>query len=140
VIPVYQTLFGEGRGNCGSAVVASILEIPLREVPLLHGGDGTWFQKLWAFLGKYDLQPEVYARQVLPVDAYAYVSGMGPRGWRHACVWWGGPEGKIVHDPHPAGGGLDANNPEVPLWWCVFEPKDPQEKVMILPDQGSAVA
>lgn len=133
MIPVYQTIFGEGRGNCGSAVVASILEIPLREVPLFHGKDGIWFDRLLNFLKGHGLEPEVYAKSVLPKDAYAYVSGMGPRGMRHACVWWGGPEGQIVHDPHPLGKNaifhLDHYNPDVPLWWCVFEPVPSEPKV-----------
>lgn len=124
MIPVYQTVFGAPLGNCGSAVIASILELPLREVPSFHGNDGEWFRKLWDFLKTRGMQPETYARSVLPVNAYAYVSGMGPRGFRHACVWWGGPEGRIVHDPHPAGGGLILNHPEVPLWWCVPEPME----------------
>lgn len=31
--PVCQTIFGTGRGNCFAACVASILELPIEEVP-----------------------------------------------------------------------------------------------------------
>lgn len=126
MIPVFQTKFGHPDGNCGSAAVASILELPISEVPDLKGEDGGWFVVLLEFLRGRGLRPEVYARSVLPKYAYAFVSGMGPRGWRHACVWWGGGgNGRIVHDPHPDGTGLitDPSSPQYQsLWWCVFEP------------------
>lgn len=132
MIPVFQNKFGHPEGNCGGAVVASILELPLAEVPPLKGEDGKWFAVLWQFAQKHGYQIEVYARSVLPPYAYAYVSGMGPRGWRHACVWWGGPNGRIVHDPHPDGAGL-VTDPEAPnyisLWWCVFEKSEKVEAV-----------
>lgn len=134
MIHVYQDVFGHPDGNCGSAVIASILELPLRDVPPFKGDDGLWFVKLKQWLNERGLEPEPHARSVLPVDSYVYVSGMGGRGLRHSCVWWGGPAGIIVHDPHPLGGGLVEDDPDNPLWWCVIErlpgPRPPPEIVL----------
>jgi hypothetical protein len=55
VKPVDQTTFGAPGGNCFSACVASLLEIPLSEVPYFMG-DGPieqeydWFNPFLAWL------------------------------------------------------------------------------------------
>lgn len=47
MIPVFQTKFGPRNGNCMQAVVASLLELPLSEVPEFRGTESqdAWFDK-----------------------------------------------------------------------------------------------
>ena len=47
--PVDQTLFGEGRGNCLPACIASVLELPLEAVPHFVLEDD-WVGALQTFL------------------------------------------------------------------------------------------
>jgi hypothetical protein len=118
MIPVYQDIFGE-EGNCMSACLASILEIPLKEVPCFvdngAGKNGDWFRNMFSWLHErgWDFFP--YYIGVIPLDwnnlpehlqdvhCYHLASGPGPRGWGHATVGW---KGTIVHDPHPSKAGL----------------------------------
>jgi len=119
--PADQRLIDRGKGDCLSACVASILEIPTEEVPQFvriraEGGD-TWFHQLWDFLAPRGLRPAsldvvTYERPWVGRWAdkkprYAIASGKSPR-WNgtvcHAVVW---EDGKgIVHDPHPSRDGL----------------------------------
>ena len=108
--PVDQTLFGEGRGNCLQACIASVLELPLEAVPHFVLKDD-WVEALQMFLARFDLW-------TIPMDAssswdkrfvprgYHLISGPSPRDnsiW-HSIV---GYQGKMVHDPHPSRAGLE---------------------------------
>lgn len=110
--PIHQTLFGTGtggvRGNCFAACIASILEMPLEEVPHFCN-HADWRGAANAWLKRFDL---FYVDFLLPGDmrdelvsdwGYHVISGMGPRGIRHSVV---GLAGKMVYDPYPGGGGL----------------------------------
>jgi len=105
-IPVTQTRTGP-EGNCMSATLASILEIPIWEVPEL-GGDEEFLENIQKFLEPRGL----YYVQVKPDDpvletafqrgeVYHTVEGVSPRGGMHACV---GLNGSILWDPHPNDG------------------------------------
>lgn len=98
--PVDQTLFGPENGNCWAACIASILELPIDEVPNF-GIKKTWFPDTWNWL----LERGYASLYFGPGDArhvpycYHIVSGRSPRGdWGHAVVALGE---KLVHDPHP---------------------------------------
>lgn len=99
-------------GDCFTAVLASMLELPLTFVPLFieDKPEGEWVRKLnkWLFpfgLAYICLDPsfslEYYGIKGLHHD----VSGDSPRfpGINHACV---GLDGKLVFDPHPTKLGL----------------------------------
>ncbi|MFI1535557.1 hypothetical protein [Streptomyces anandii] len=102
--PVTQTIFyddPDGRpGNCLQAAVASLLELPLDDVPhfLLHAD---WDERMVAFCTRHGYRPTLQ-----PVDQYCpYGMAWGPseRGVRHAVCW---VDGRMAHDPHPSRAGL----------------------------------
>lgn len=125
--PVFQDQFGK-EGNCMAACAASILELPLRDVPnFVYGdkGDGQYFARFYQFMYShgwevipyhlvgfnYETKQE-FDRSIdfdnLPEhlkDVYCYHFACGPaaRGFEHATVGW---RDQIVHDPHPSKAGL----------------------------------
>jgi hypothetical protein len=108
MIPVYQTIFGNKNGNCVQACVASILELPLSDVPhFLEYND--WWEALNWFLGcrgmyAVDLMINVHKRAGFVCRGYHLINGPNTRnGVLHAVV---GKDGRMVHDPFPGGLGL----------------------------------
>jgi len=133
--PVDQTKFGFGNGNCQAACIASILEIPIEDIPNFHGDDPTDAETYWKNVRKWcedkpftiisiafqeDHDPKEFLK-----DCWVIASGPSPRGteeWhRHAVVW---KNGKIVHDPHPSRAGLK----EIDTY-DMFIIKDPKELI-----------
>lgn len=105
--PVDQTSFGYPEGNCFSACVASILELPIAEVPHF-GADETWFDTLSSWLrlrGLWAFMVHASERDHrLLLRGHYILSGRSPRGdFLHAVVAHGD---MIVHDPHPSRAGL----------------------------------
>lgn len=121
MIPVDQTRFydptvpvEEQRGNCLQAVIASLLELPLDEVPHFvqdhvdTDGHRDWWESTLAFARSHGWN--IHA--TLPVTDYPgehmFVSGPSPRGvdgdglW-HVVIY---RDGEMVHDPHPDRTGL----------------------------------
>ena len=101
--PVYQTIFGSPSGNCLQACIASILNLPLSEVPNFMERPGDeWLQAMDEFLYKCGLQ----AVRIVPHDhfeahGFHLISGPSPRGdYWHSIV---GFDGSPVHDPYPDG-------------------------------------
>lgn len=105
-------------GDCASAVVATILGLQLDDVPVfVQAGSGWWFW-LEEWLRRRGLRIRtITKREELP-EGRLYVAGDGGRGFSHACVWEGGPTGRVVWDPHPTRAGLVGE----PKWWGVIEP------------------
>lgn len=108
MIRVHQTKFGEGAGNCFSACIASLLELPLEEVPFFCA-DVNWRESTDRWLSprgyfymdvtlKGDMRDELCR-----FWGYHVISGDGPRGLRHSVI---GLAGRMVFDPHPSGEGL----------------------------------
>jgi hypothetical protein len=91
----------EGRmGNCMQAAIASLLDLPLDEVPHFAQYDNADYGWLWydAFVGwAYQRGLAVEFVDESPGD------GMSPRGVRHLCV---GRGETVVWDPHPSRDGL----------------------------------
>lgn len=50
--PVFQTMHGEKHGNCFAACIASLLEIPLEDVPQF-GDNDWWLKEINEFLSHY---------------------------------------------------------------------------------------
>ena len=122
---VVQTRFGYPEGNCLMACVASILEVPLEELPDLHEECDTWNEEeeKWVWEGDWwgVLSEAVKARgwKALGVKeghlapwGFAIAGGDSPRadvvdeegknvGHVIVCL-----DGKPWHDPHPSGAGL----------------------------------
>lgn len=118
MIPVDQTLFGERKGNCFAACVASILELPLVEVPnfcVMHW-DSDWFQPFSDWLRDRGCMPLCFAFQAAAQrdNHLAIMKQMGngvpwigggpnPDGVMHATVW---VDDRMVHDPNPSRRGI----------------------------------
>jgi hypothetical protein len=105
-------------GDCQRAVIASLLELPISEVPHFLQQTGDDNLKFWtavqSFLALHNcvhmsfgggFNVEFYSQTYGTPAIYHEISGPSPRGkglW-HAVV---GCNGKIVHDPHPSKAGL----------------------------------
>jgi hypothetical protein len=110
--PVKQTVFGKG-GNCFAACVASLLEIPVKNVPnFCHDHGDHWPLALKEWLAPLGLFPVVV--NVPPSDdsataflmndgATCIAGGKTASGADHACIHRGL---KLLHDPCPGGEGL----------------------------------
>lgn len=103
MIPIDQTTFGRPIGNCLQAALASLLELPLGEVPhvVMHGD---WWDRLttWAIGQGFELVP---IAPNWPPRGYYLATGPAVRGLPHTCVYH---DGALAHDPHPDRTGLDS--------------------------------
>jgi len=103
--PVLQTIFTPPHGNCLQACIASILELPLEEVPNFMQFPDQWLPRYEHFLRTHNLQPVHIRFDGKTPDwepwGYHLISVKSPRGdYDHSLV---GYQGKPVHDPFPGG-------------------------------------
>lgn len=107
--PAHQTKFGYPDGNCHAAALASVLEIPLKEIPDF-GVDDDWYDRFARYMiSRHALQPLDF---ILPDDGvhdlwipqgYHLINGTSERGLLHSVV---GFMGEVEFDPHPDNTGL----------------------------------
>ena len=122
MVPVTQTRFYEPdqpvelqRGNCLQAVLASLLELPLEDVPHFvqqdvdSGGQLNWYDEMWKWLqargwGLHGAELETHRTEHL------MVTGLSPRGngihhvvIHHVVIY---RDREMAHDPHPDRTGL----------------------------------
>ena len=112
VKPVFQTKTGK-YGNCMSACLATVLELPIEMVPNFYEAiddkddAAQWWAAVASFLQPFNLgittlqfqNPDDFTR----LPGIFIVAGTSPRGLSHATVW---QNGAMIHDPHPDGGGI----------------------------------
>lgn len=104
---------GQQRGNCWTACIASLLELPIEDVPdfvqiEVDGGDSWWDQTV-QFLTDRGHQL-TWVHPGAPGDGFYIQTGLSPRSPAvdgkdvyHAVIYqWG----ELVHDPHPDQTGL----------------------------------
>lgn len=114
------------RGNCYAACIASILELPITEVPnvevFYHMDNGYHSEVMLTFLQSkgWDLcnderyrcfhtvftdknYSEMDKMQKILKDDYYLASGKSARGVQHICIF---KNGNLVHDPHPSKEGI----------------------------------
>ena len=104
--PVMQKVVSAGEGDCMSACLASILELPLDRVPNFYVGKGDWFNQLWKFLERAHLEwggqrvPVIALSKSNGIDGYfmAVVQSINFPEKTHAVVFKGK---EFVHDPSP---------------------------------------
>lgn len=117
--PVNMTRFGHGNGNCMQAAVASVLDLPLDEVPNFSDAEERWFIETdeWARsrgLGLIHVgKPESVAFMALHCHAVGLWTVAESENECHAVVMWfeSTPnadgtwswKSPVVHDPHPLG-------------------------------------
>jgi hypothetical protein len=121
VRPIHQTVLPDEdnplKGNCFAACLASVLELPLDDVPhVMHHED--WRERTNAWLAsrgmgtiEVSLETEEPALYPVPPGMLVIVSGRTVRHPErlHAVVARtvaGGCQWEYLHDPHPAGGFL----------------------------------
>lgn len=112
---IKQTLFGNLKGNCFTACIASILEIPIETIPhFCKGGDESWYQNFIWWLGtvgytNIEIHAAVYDGWEPAEGQLCYLTGKSPRGEFDHCVVGRYSEGKYeeIFDPHPDNNGLD---------------------------------
>lgn len=101
------------EGNCLSACVATLLDIPLGHVPhfievgaALNGEDDqvAWWAMFLGFMaGKGQWPVELASVHAADEDEPVFVMGMSPRGVCHQVIY---VNGELWHDPHPSHAGL----------------------------------
>jgi hypothetical protein len=114
------------RGNCYAAAIASIMELPIEEVPnvevFFHMSSDYWQEVMLIFInskgwdlcsddrfkvfhdGTFGLDKGNRSQYLEECkDKYYLVTGKSARGVLHICVY---KNGKLVHDPHPTKEGL----------------------------------
>jgi hypothetical protein len=121
------------NGNCWAAAIASILELPITEVPNFEvwfkWEDGFWYAITERFLhlkgytlenGEcfkvFHMSADEWGKSVLKqkhgdyhevaetnLDKFYFVSGQSARGVSHVTIY---QNGVMVHDPHPTREGI----------------------------------
>lgn len=113
-------------GNCYQACVASILEVPLHEVPHFAALPGEWWTNIltWAHtqgLIATALYPDDSER-IEGIHAKGTVLGIiavgpSPRGdYRHSIIVSADPDHRVLHDPHPSRAGITSID-ALEIWW-----------------------
>lgn len=109
--PIHQTLFGDKRGNCLQAAVASVLELSLDEVPNFsdwykYTDWAKWIDEWTVPRGFYMIDVPVSTfisedGELYKPHGYHLLNGKSPRGdFYHVIVC---KDGKKIHDPYPEG-------------------------------------
>lgn len=109
--PVDQTAFGPEKGNCFSAVIASLLELSVDDVPMFCDPEEGWYLRFQAWLAERGWTSiEVPCSEAWsPNDRQlCWIVGPSPRhNCHHAIVGrFLNGEYEMVHDPHPSRDGL----------------------------------
>ena len=109
---LYDPSRPDHRGNCWQTVLASVLELPLNEVPHFvqdevdhdMAVEWHWWDRSWQWLRERGLMFTVAEVDNTPGE-YLLVSGKSPRGEGiyHVVIY---KDGEMVHDPHPDRSGL----------------------------------
>ncbi len=117
--PIQQTILHDPEngktGDCFRACIASLLSLPIENVPHFCDGkpegDTTYYGELNTWLAERGLiylefgtgsgWSESFA--AAGGDCFHIISGRSPRGYLHAIV---GRNGEPIYDPHPSNAGL----------------------------------
>lgn len=117
------------EGDCFRAVLASILELPITEVPHFAAAtklasDFFFWEHVYNWLEAQGYQ--YWPGRNPPVGALEYhaLSGPSPRtkGGFHATV---GLAGKVVHDPHPSRDGIAGDEAKWYFGYLIPMSKEP---------------
>lgn len=115
---VYQTIVDKDKGNCMQAVVASLFEVDLNNVPdFLNFGDDWFWEFLYYFRDKGYKPSYIYKNKNYDLKDVAIFDG-GVNGYFYASVPSATFDGlthavvvnmdlNVVHDPNPNGKALN---------------------------------
>lgn len=124
--PVKQTILHDSingiKGNCFTACVASIMELPIEQVPYFANIEKDWYLHFMNFMEKHNWEEDITYNVTNPPLGYSIACGLSPRGidLKHSCVAYCG---KIVFDPHPDNTGLSSIE-----YYYVLKPIEPKLK------------
>jgi hypothetical protein len=124
-----MTAFGDKRGDCFAAVVASLLEIEIGDLPDLARPDQREVLNAWLNpRGMFWLDIRASSLSAAERGAFGWheIGGMSPRGIPHSVV---GRSGAVAHDPHPDRLGLLPDSGGIDDWrWTfgVLVPREPR--------------
>lgn len=98
---------GRVAGDCLRASLASILELPIGDVPHFvqyRGADDShlWWWALVGWCFTMGIDARYIDGETVP-KGWSLVDGRSPRGHAHVCV---GFDGEVIFDPHPSRSGL----------------------------------
>lgn len=128
--PVTQTILTVPDGDCFAACVASLLGLPLEEVPNYHGDD--WWERWQGWFGERGVAPVfLHVEPGWSWPGYWIGNPRSPLGARHEdrdlvqhAVVMRGRE--LAHDPHPRLDFLPACDPSTIDEAIVLAPLDPE--------------
>jgi len=110
MIPIDQTIFEDGQGNCFAAAVASILELPLSDLPTLNNSNqvpdlNRWFQVDYKS-ARLQFAWVPWNTYIGSAPGFFLALGKSPRfpDKYHSIVV--NAAGTMVHDPHPSRAGI----------------------------------
>lgn len=112
MIPVYQSITkhdpDNGQiGDCFRACICSLLELPIEKVPhFATYPQDQWWSRVIDYMDAKGYKVFCgFGAQADPKDKALYyiATGTSLRGFLHSVIY---REGKLVHDPHPDGGGV----------------------------------
>jgi hypothetical protein len=125
VIPVFQTMTvaNDGEGNCFNACIASVLELPLRDVAPIHPKTPDYWESWETWFAARGLELD-YVSASTPPKGWSIARGLGHRIYpddhkragqpiMHATVAF---NGEVLHDPFPGGKGLK----EIEGYWAIL--------------------
>lgn len=108
--PVDQTEFEAGRGNCIAACLASILELPVTDVPNFTLSDDKWAAVTDWLASNHHILPLITPWPLVSPFSrrHCVLLGASPRSERgHAVVGLlDGYKAEVIHDPHPTRAGI----------------------------------
>ena len=110
--PQKQTVFSDEEkgtvGNCFTACIASLFDMPIEEVPHFASYGTDWFDVFYKFLketpfeinGTWQTNNNPDWKTFEGIDGYVIVAGGSPRGVKngHAVIY---KNGEPFFDPHP---------------------------------------
>ena len=103
--PVEQTITQPPYGNCWPACIASLLDLPLQDVPqFFHGAteECHWWDQWQDWLARFGLELQCIEAEHIPNLApagYSIMTVESPRGpYLHATI---AKDGELVWDPSP---------------------------------------
>ena len=106
MIPIDQTKLHSSNqnGNCLAASLASILELPLSNIPEFENMGKEWWPKMVRWLESIGFYLIRWDEEVV-LPGYYLVMGVSPRfkNLNHQVIY---KNGELVHDPHPSRAGV----------------------------------
>lgn len=114
MIPVYQTKYGKNKGNCFQAVLASLFETSLEDIPdfcnVYPTDTNEWYGKYTEWLNQkgysvltFDISKSLDLNIRNFKDCYLLVSGLNENEVNHCVIY---KNGKSVHNPNKKCSGI----------------------------------